>query len=406
MKSLKCLLVKNITSVIFIYILSVSCLFLIGSQYYKDSTYKRVAQDTAIIYSNTLSLLHQYYSDEILPRAKASGAKTSLNYLDNDHDLPFPITFSNAFGQRLNKQLSDVSVEIYSQYPFENRKDRQLNDSQKSALTYFEQGNTEDIFKYEKMDSGEKNMITLITPIYMLKPCLNCHNAMSDYTGITWKDGDFRGVREISFPVSTENIFESDYTCLSVIVALLVSISGVFLVLPLVKQLKISLKQSQSLMSELEFQACHDPLTKISNLNQLTKMMDLALKDSTSNNIGLLFIDLNKFKYINDTWGHAAGDRVLISCAQTLKDMIKTEYTLARIGGDEFVIMIPNIIHDDETEQLASRITKAMTTTVDFNGLDISYSASIGHVVHTKAETSADMLLSAADHEMYKNKNS
>lgn len=201
MSKVKHFIVKHTISIVFLYITAISVLFLLGSNAYKEMIYKRITQDIAMVYSDTLSSLHEFYSTNILPNAKNAGIEVSTDYLNTSDKLPFPITFSNSFGNHLSNDIPGLYVDIYSNYPFENKKQRQLTPFALDALETLSKGDVPYILTYEQGYFEENDLVRLAKPIYMKKTCLSCHNSEEYNLGRKWKEGEFRGIREIILPV-------------------------------------------------------------------------------------------------------------------------------------------------------------------------------------------------------------
>ena len=156
----------------------------------------------------------------------------------------------------------------------------------------------------------------------------------------------------------------------------------------------------------LEWQATHDVLTGLSNRSLITDRLQHAMLLSSRSGFwpAVLFIDLDRFKSVNDQLGHATGDRLLVEVARRIEQSIRQVDTVARIGGDEFVILVESLERPDIAEQVAARVLVALEMPFDFSGEQITISASIGIARGDAATPSAYDLLRAADLAMYKAK--
>lgn len=150
------------------------------------------------------------------------------------------------------------------------------------------------------------------------------------------------------------------------------------------------------LLRDLEFRAAHDPLTGLANRPHLARCIE-ALDDRQ---FALLVIDLNGFKRINDTLGHAAGDALLIEVTQRLSRPLPPEATLARFGGDEFVVLFPAAA-GPEAARLAEQMTQALQEPVELMGLQMFASASIGISLADEHKSDLVSLHGQADIAMY-----
>jgi diguanylate cyclase (GGDEF)-like protein len=132
----------------------------------------------------------------------------------------------------------------------------------------------------------------------------------------------------------------------------------------------------------LEFRAFHDPLTSLPNRALFMDRLEQALartQRQTSSKVAVLFVDLDDFKEVNDSFGHEAGDRVLVAVAHRLRGCLRPTDTAARMGGDEFVVLLEEEVEDAQgAVRLAERIFKELRAPVALEGLERVVSVSIG----------------------------
>ena len=155
---------------------------------------------------------------------------------------------------------------------------------------------------------------------------------------------------------------------------------------------------------ELEHRAMHDPLTGLPNRELLMDRVSVALArlGRQGTGLGVLFIDLDGFKQINDVHGHAVGDDLLVSIAARLRREVRDGDTVARYGGDEFVVLCEDLVHLDAAQPLALRLTAAIGQPVSAGERLLAVEASVGVVVEQNPTTSAEELVTRADAEMYR----
>jgi diguanylate cyclase (GGDEF)-like protein/PAS domain S-box-containing protein len=156
----------------------------------------------------------------------------------------------------------------------------------------------------------------------------------------------------------------------------------------------------------LERQALHDPLTRLPNrllLMDRTRQAIARLHRSPGV-VALLFIDLDRFKAVNDNFGHDVGDRLLISVSERLGEMMRDSDTVARLGGDEFVILAEDIESDAEALALAERALQTLKEPFLVGSAEVSMPASIGVAVSHDPETDPEGMLREADVAMYRAK--
>ncbi len=170
-----------------------------------------------------------------------------------------------------------------------------------------------------------------------------------------------------------------------------------------------NISQRKMFEEQLKHQAYHDALTGIPNRLLFSERLDYALsKQGTcpDDYFSVMLIDLDRFKSVNDTMGHQAGDELLKAVSARIRDCLRTNDTLARLGGDEFAVLLPQT-HDQKTvTRIASRIRDAVEAPFSIQNRDIHISASIGIVMDTSPYEDAGQLIRDADLAMYHAKDS
>lgn len=159
--------------------------------------------------------------------------------------------------------------------------------------------------------------------------------------------------------------------------------------------------------AELRFLAHHDPLTELTNRSLFYDRLDSALRAAHrhQSSLALLFLDMNDFKGINDVHGHAVGDRVLCTVARRLEGCVRETDTVARMGGDEFTVLLTDIQSADAVSEKVEQILELMAEPLgaEFGGIGMP-SCSIGVACYPADGEDADTLLSHADGNMYRMK--
>ncbi len=158
----------------------------------------------------------------------------------------------------------------------------------------------------------------------------------------------------------------------------------------------------------VQFQAHHDTLTGLPNRTLLYERLNSLLAKAFSNEqqMWVLFLDLDRFKLINDSLGHGTGDLVLKKVSERLLNVIRENDTLARLGGDEFVLVLQGTNESRLEVSLLDRIMAAICAPVEVGGEDLSVACSIGIAAYPTDGTTADMLIEHADVAMYRAKES
>jgi diguanylate cyclase (GGDEF)-like protein len=160
--------------------------------------------------------------------------------------------------------------------------------------------------------------------------------------------------------------------------------------------------QNARLLEQIRYQALHDPLTGLPNRTLLADRTNQALRAALRNDtrVGFLFLDLDKFKAVNDGHGHACGDALLAQIAHRLRGAVRGSDTVARVGGDEFVFLLADLACPDEAEQVAAKVLDLFDTPFEVLGREISASASIGIAIAGPADD-YEILLTLSDAAMY-----
>ncbi|RAK18948.1 PAS domain S-box-containing protein/diguanylate cyclase (GGDEF)-like protein [Anoxybacillus vitaminiphilus] len=161
-------------------------------------------------------------------------------------------------------------------------------------------------------------------------------------------------------------------------------------------------------VEQLKRLAHYDILTGVPNRYLFTKRLESLIQTSRKydQQFALLFLDLDRFKNINDTLGHHMGDLLLQKTAQRLKGILRKQDTIARIGGDEFVIILPNLKHIREAVHIAERIIESLKASFWLNGQEVYISTSIGISFYPYDGEDIETLVRKADRAMYQAKKS
>jgi diguanylate cyclase (GGDEF)-like protein/PAS domain S-box-containing protein len=154
---------------------------------------------------------------------------------------------------------------------------------------------------------------------------------------------------------------------------------------------------------ELAYAADHDALTGLPNRNLLRNRLQQAIARAQrrDENFALLFLDLDRFKIVNDTMGHAAGDALLVEVAKRLTATVREEDTIARIGGDEFVVLLEGPTHEHDVNAIADKIHQILREPYPLGTQSATVSVSIGTSLFPDDGRDPDTLLGHADTSMY-----
>jgi diguanylate cyclase (GGDEF)-like protein len=150
----------------------------------------------------------------------------------------------------------------------------------------------------------------------------------------------------------------------------------------------------------------HDPVTDLANSrlfeDRVTQALSLARR--SGNRVGLLFVDLDRFKAVNDTYGHKVGDELLAAVAERLLGTVRNEDTVARIGGDEFGILVQGATGHESVEVVAGKVVSALGEAFFVRDLTLFVGASVGVTMFPDSGDTYESVVSRADSAMYQAK--
>ncbi|HDZ9156848.1 TPA: sensor domain-containing diguanylate cyclase [Vibrio cholerae] len=155
-----------------------------------------------------------------------------------------------------------------------------------------------------------------------------------------------------------------------------------------------------------EERALHDPLTQLPNrryfIYTIEHYFENAKRSHSEGNFALLNIDIDRFKSINDSHGHSAGDKVLVACAERIKSSLRVSDLVARIGGDEFLVLIPRIHREQDVLKVSDNILKRISETpIVYDDKLIHVRVSIGYALYDQSFATPDEMFKLADERMY-----
>ena len=165
-----------------------------------------------------------------------------------------------------------------------------------------------------------------------------------------------------------------------------------------------SVRKLRTVNEQLEHHAFHDPLTGLANRALFAERLEHAMLRAGTATAAVLFVDLDNFKSINDTLGHAAGDQLLRVAADRLRHCVRREDGIARLGGDEFTVLLEDMRDPSDAARLAERIGEAMRTPFEIDGQQARISSSVGIALDADRSHRPNDLLREADAAMYRAK--
>ena len=160
------------------------------------------------------------------------------------------------------------------------------------------------------------------------------------------------------------------------------------------------------LASQLEHQAYHDKLTGLANRVLFDEHLRQSIDESEryGGRLGVMFLDLDRFKNVNDTLGHAVGDKLLQEVARRFTACLRKSDTLARLGGDEFAVLLVQVKHLEDVAEVARKLIDAMAQPIQVDGYSLHLTTSVGISLYPEDGTEADTIVKNADTAMYRSK--
>ncbi len=202
-----------------------------------------------------------------------------------------------------------------------------------------------------------------------------------------------------SFKLGDANLQMDLYTKDKIVTVATSFIACFFILIAVILLFYRYIRKARKIRDNLNKKLETDALTGADNRLKVEKY----IKEANGTDFVLFYLDLNKFKPVNDTYGHETGDKVLIAFVQRMKSVLKSNSIVARVGGDEFVVIVPNVTNDKEALSISRRIKDRSEAMFKFDDIHVNISCSIGYVFSNEANDSSD-LLTIADKKMYADK--
>jgi diguanylate cyclase (GGDEF)-like protein len=166
--------------------------------------------------------------------------------------------------------------------------------------------------------------------------------------------------------------------------------------------LRVYTQELQEQKEQIQYQACHDPLTGLPNRRLFQERLTEAIEQASPGAVlAVMFLDLDRFKYVNDTLGHAAGDQLLQKVSEKLRQSARGIDTVARLGGDEFTVLLPNLAHAQDACLVATVILQELEQPILLEGNEVFVTPSIGLAFYPRDARDPFTLLKHADTAMF-----
>ena len=173
-------------------------------------------------------------------------------------------------------------------------------------------------------------------------------------------------------------------------------------------KLDLAVQQLKQANKKLHFLAMHDPLTRLPNRSMMKFHLDKSIDRAKRNNtqLAIMFVDLDRFKHVNDTLGHNAGDMLLLNVTQRLQSLLRSCDLISRVGGDEFIVVVDEVDGETGAGIVAVKILQALSESFLLDQNEVFIAASIGIAIHPTDGAESEELLLNSDMAMYHAKSS
>lgn len=350
-----------------------------------------------------IKIARGYYTQAVVSKIVKSGNMVaSYNHRDDPKAIPLPATFVKDISELLRQR--ETTLALVSPYPWPHRADRRLDDFELSAWDAF-QSDPSSVFTRLETLNGKRILRVAVADRMTSQACVDCHNSDPLSAKRDWKVGDVRAVMEVTKVVEPYlQAAEARAHNINLIAGGICGAASLSLlvVTGLVARRTREKEQSDGRLHHLAF---HDALTGTANRVLLSERLSTALAGASEDRqVAVVCLDLDRFKQVNDTLGHSAGDLLLKLVAQRLKSAVKSGDTVARLGGDEFVIVATDIETIGEIESWAQRLHDTIARDYEIDGHAVSIDASIGVAIAPQDGDTSETLLAKADFAAYQAK--
>jgi diguanylate cyclase (GGDEF)-like protein len=216
-------------------------------------------------------------------------------------------------------------------------------------------------------------------------------------------EGFESAIREVH-RVSLESGKQFERFHVGITIATLLVLAGEILVVfgPMIRRLRDDNRRIEAASRELDALAFTDPLTGLANRNRFARRLSAAVEEArTGAAFGLLLCDLNRFKAVNDGFGHLAGDALLVDMGRRIRSAVRDGDIVARLGGDEFAVILQGVRSRQDLASLAAGVQAASSAPWRWEGSDVDVSSSVGGVLCPQHSDNPDRLIAYADRALY-----
>ncbi|MBL6945387.1 MAG: diguanylate cyclase [Rhodospirillales bacterium] len=266
---------------------------------------------------------------------------------------------------------------------------------EEEALRQFDWGLADEVSEVRFVDGDE--YLRMMRPLTLAQDCLPCH-ANQGYTL-----GEVRGGISQRVPMAPLRAATQAHGIMIGAGHVVIWILGVGGIVFGHRRLAEQVGRRDKAEAQIRHMATHDELTGLPNRKQLLDRLERCLlrSDRSGLRTAVLFLDLDEFKHVNDTYGHEAGDMVLKDVATRLSDCIRATDVAARVGGDEFVVVLSELPGADSVARVANEVLELICVPINLPQDDVTIGASVGIAFYPDNAAAAERLIAVADEAMY-----
>lgn len=376
-----------------------------GSMYfYLPHAMQSAALETALQSNletiDQIKLMRSYYTQTIVSRAlKSETLKPSMHYKDHQDQIPLPATLVKDLSELMSRQ--DTKLSLVSPYPWPHRADRVLDDFETSAWSKFQEDPSAVVSRIQ-FSEGRRVLRVAVADRMASQACVNCHNSDPLSVKKDWKVGDVRAVFEVTRVIEPYLAAADKKSNLISTGIMLAALVGCCVLLIFTIKLERRTREMRKADEQAYYLAEHDVLTGLCNRARLNAALENAFAHpEMTPHFALFLIDLDRFKPVNDTYGHDVGDQLLTAVSDRLRGHCARNDIAARLGGDEFALIKYGRYTPEELHLEGAAICRTMAEAFNIDGQFISIGATVGiSQGRIDAHNMPDMLI-AADLALY-----